>query len=202
MDSIDPPPAAVPLTPPTAPGVAEAPKSVWPTVLGIVCIVFGVGGLLMGLWGVVAPFLFSQFAEAMTMDIAPEELEAMRAQMFSGLAISALGLPVAALLLASGIGLVRRRPGAVRLLQWWAGLKIVYTLVAMLAGIWLQQEQIQAQMRAQGPNGPPEAFILAIMIVSLVVGIAWGWALPAFVLAWFARRPIREEVATWRGAPA
>ena len=34
--------------------------------------------------------------------------------------------------------------------------------------------------------------------VSVLFMLAWGWALPAFMLVWFALRKIRAETAAWR----
>jgi len=34
-------------------------------------------------------------------------------------------------------------------------------------------------------------------VVGAVIGIAWGWCLPIFMIIWFMRPKVRRDIATW-----
>ena len=60
-------PESTPLAPPTQPGAIAAPPrpSNWPTVIGIIAIVVGAGGILLNMWGAGMPLLMRWFSWAM-----------------------------------------------------------------------------------------------------------------------------------------
>jgi hypothetical protein len=69
--------------------------------------------------------------------------------------------------------------------------------------------QMQEEFAKQQPQGVSpmstaafeSAFKIGI-VFSFIFGVAWGWALPIVILVWFARRRIRDEMATWGAQPA
>jgi len=40
-------------------------------------------------------------------------------------------------------------------------------------------------------------FYDVMIVVTLVFGLAWGWALPVFLLIWLSRGKIKNDVAGW-----
>jgi hypothetical protein len=191
---------------PTAPPTSVGPlppavnPAVWPTVIGVIAIVFGAFGVLAGLWGVLAPLVMRNFETALPSGVHVSE--AMSGWEEWTLPLSAAATVLAALLLAGGVGLVQLRPWGRRLLMYWAPLKI------MLAGVngilvWhMQAEMLQVQGMAwtsSAPFGPAggNTAVKAFSMVSLALALVWGAALPVFVLIWFARATIREQVAKW-----
>ena len=201
-----PPPAALPAastsepsTPPTRP-TEMVPGSVptsWPTVVGILAIVFGGFGILGGVWGVVSPFVVDRFAE-----MIPSMQEQLMQQLdaWSGWtrAMSITSFLFAGLLLFGGISLVKKRHRAAPILFIWSILKTVL----IFAGVGLQlsiQTQTMDQLTTQLSSVPGGR---AIMVGSVAIGLACGLifqlAGPVFLLVWFRRRVIKEEVATWR----
>ncbi len=187
---------APPLAPPAYPGPAE--RASWPGVVGVICIVFGGLGILGGVWGIIAP-LFNEWLASL---MPPEQQATMEAAAKVNpypVATSLFMLAIAALLLAGGIGLVRRRGGAIGLLRAWAAIKIVWVIVGTFVGLHMTHalmEEMQNQM-GSGPAPGMEAIMTASLVFGVVVGILWGCALPVFVLIWFSRRKIRNEVASW-----
>ena len=110
------------------------------------------------------------------------------------------------MLLVGGIALARRRPWASGTLVAWAVLRIVQAIPAVLVGYFMQMAMFEAMEEAAassggGGGGFPtgmSSIMAAFGIVGLVIGLLIAWALPAFVLIWFARSRIRAEVAEWR----
>ena len=201
-----PPPPGLPSAPqsePSAPPMQPTdvvPGSVptsWPTVLGILAIVFGGFGILGGVWGFVYPLVAGRFAEM----FPPVQAQLMQQlDEWSGwtTAMSIISLMVASLLLFGGMSLVKRRHRAAPILFIWSILKTVL----VFGGVGLQlsmQTQIMDQATAQLQTVPGGK---AIMVGSVAIGLACGLifqlAGPVFLLVWFRRRAIKEEVATWR----
>lgn len=198
----EPPIVATPAAPPTAPApITAAPaKAVWPVVLGTICIVFGVGGLLVNVWGVIANlFLGDFFARLAAPDGSGDAAERMTGHLFASGLLSVLGVAIAGLLLASGIGMIVRRRWSSRTVQLWAVLKIVFSLAALVPALLMQQVQFQSMNT--GPRPIPANYLMIVMVAGLVLGLLWAWALPIFVLLWFRRAAVRSEVANW-GASA
>ena len=67
-----------------------------------------------------------------------------------------------------------------------------------MVGYDMQQAQL-GQMVRQNPGlpGPASGFATIAVFAGLGVSILWGWALPTFMLIWFSRGHIRDEIATW-----
>lgn len=177
--------------------VTESMTSAWPTVLGILAIIFGGFGVLGGVWGIVYPFFAGGVAEM----FPPMQAQMMQQiDEWSGwsMALALISFLFAGLLLYGGISLVRRRQRAASILFIWSILKIVLILVSVGFQLSLQT-QVMDQATAQLPPVPGGR---AIMVGSVAVGVACGaifWlAGPVFLLVWFRRRVIKEEVATWR----
>ena len=118
--------------------------------------------------------------------------------LFASTAIATISFLLAGLLLFGGISLVKKRHRAAPILFIWSILKTV--LVFASIGLQLSmQTQVMDQAAAQLQTVPGGR---AIMGVSIVVGLAGGliFALagPIFLLVWFRRGVIKEEVATWK----
>lgn len=185
--------------PPLLPGQLPAPRTVWPTVLGIIGIVFGSLGALAGAWGTIAPVLMENIPFFRTAGFDP----------FAGVRdwrteLVVINLVTALLGVQLAIGaymLMKRKPAARATLLLWALAKCVIVVAASYVGYQINQAQ-WASMRASGV-GPPvmSGFMTFGSIVGVVFGIGWGWALPAFIVGWFMRPAINHEVATWGGPP-
>jgi hypothetical protein len=187
--SDQPPVTPYPAAPPTQPGalpVAE-PATKWPTVLGIIGIIVGVLGAMSAAWGIVSFSLFPEMMRAMP----PEAVAAMEKMKGLTIALSAVGLPVAVLLLASGIGLVRRRRWSVSTAKIWAALRILVAIAGSVGGVLMQDAMMQGN---PGMAGMPAGFMRTMQMI----GFAWGCGLPVFFLIWLSRAKIKAEVASWR----
>jgi len=193
------PAAETPLAPPTSPRPLAPRPTSWPMFLGLLTILFGIMGLLAMIGGAISAFLTrTMFDPSIQNEAIAMQLKYLPWSVSQYVAGSVLAI----LLLVGGIILIRRRGGARRLLMSWAILKIPLVLASSALGFVIQREMFAAMMKNQ-PSGPPPPAMAAPMmesfaLVGLIIGIAWGLALPLFLLVWFNRPAIRNEMAAWR----
>ena len=187
------PPDAIPPQQPGEIGGAERPAT-WPTVLGVISIVFGSGAGLSGVWGFLAP----QFLEMMADQMPPGQaapLLAMQGWTTWIFISSALTVVIGLILLVAGIDLVRRRARGIKLGRVWAVLKMIFAVVGSCVGLIIQQDQFR-QMSQQ--NLPIGGSVYSVMVVvGVTVGVLWGCAYPVFLLIWFSRAKVKSEYARW-----
>ena len=196
---------AVHVAPPTQAGViaANAALPVWPKVIGIISIVLGAGGMLGNIWSVVAMLMVDTFA-GMAAQFSPGPQ--MSAEMWSGgrsgslLCIYVAMFVLAVLLLAGGIGLVRRRRWAPKVCVGWALGKIAAAFATAAVGYQMQEAQMKMfandpNLAATGMSGGPMG---AMVLVTMVFIVIWLGAYPVFMLVWLSRRGVKEYVASWK----
>ena len=192
-------PPTHPFAPPASPS-----RSAWPTVLGIIAIVFGALSVLGGCWGVVSPFVFKKLIDAIPETAAGDLGEATIPFEITAdwqgwiIAGSLLTTGLAVLLLIAGIGLLKRRRWGVDAAWWWVVLKMIFVVVNAAVAYQMQQD-IYAALGEQQANMPglSAGFYQLGAIAGVTFAVVWGWALPVFVMIWFSRRVIREEVNEW-----
>jgi hypothetical protein len=172
--------------------------SSWPTVIGVIAIVLGALAVLGELAGSAAVFLLDTFPSAVPQARATA-MEAVQQLGFWVVADSLLCMGAAALLVAVGIGLLRRRHWAVRTASVWAWFKIL--LVAADAAVTYPLVKAQCEAAFQqmsGIPGVPARTSELMTFGALALVLVWGWAWPVFLLIWLARREIRAETSAWR----
>ena len=197
--------AGLPLVSPpiTAGTISLAPRPVaWPTVIGIIAIVFGTGGALGGLSGIFTPFLLGMF-KGIQVPGGPD-MFARIGRWAPWIAIlNAFGALIAGALLASGIGLLKRRAWSRKLCVSWAIVKILFAIPMVAVTAAMQHDQMVGMFASIGKSGTPPppglvgAMTTGMIVFTLVFALAWAWALPVFMLVWLSRRPHRELMATW-----
>lgn len=193
-----PAPPVAGVVPPMQPSavVGEAVPSAWPTVLGVLAIILGSLWILGGVWAIVAPIVLrGAFGDFMDQQITWYSIGG--AWRLGLLSVAVLSLATAVLLLIGGIKLARRKPGAATLLAVWSIAMIVLTCANTGMQYALQDEYLkQIAAQTQGVPGG-RTVIKTSMTIGLSCGALIGFSGPVFVLWWFRRRVIREEVATW-----
>ncbi|MCH8881719.1 MAG: hypothetical protein IID34_17775 [Planctomycetes bacterium] len=198
-------PSAQPVAPPTQPGTIAAPQrpANWPKVIGTIAIVFGSGGILVGLWGAASPFGMRLFEWAMEQSqpsaVVDRQVAAMQAWLPWTVGSSLLAVAIAILLLLGGVRLTKRKRSSMRLLKFWAVMQIPVVVIVTIAEMLMQERLFE--IMGQSPGGIPMpfggGFADLMLVVGLVFGLAWGWALPVFLLIWLTRGKIKNEVAGW-----
>ena len=186
-----------PYAPPTQTAGPQLPprQSRWPTVIGIVAIAFAGLGILGGFCGLVG---------TVTMFTVMPDDQAAAAGMPSGWALwivitSLLGLGLTVLLLIFGIGLLQRRPWSAKMCSRWAMVYIIYAVINSFMTYSMQQAQFAAMSQTTQPAPMPAGFEKTVAAFGLVIGLVWACALPVFMLIWFSRAKIKDEVASWGG---
>jgi hypothetical protein len=172
-------------------------ESSWAKVIGIIAIVLGSLGILGGVYGVITPRLLG-FFESLMPPGQDGGFEALEQHAGWTVATSLVGMAVAALLLVGGIGLAKRRPWSLATCRVWSVLKIVL----VVANSAIAYRLVQTQFAAMGQGGlvamPMGAgFGKTMAIIAVVMGPAWGWAFPVFLLIWLGRGKIKAETSGW-----
>jgi hypothetical protein len=188
-------------TPPTIAGpLTTQSETLWPRVIGIIAIVFGGFGLVCSGWGMFGVAI----AKAMLKNVPNqggqvEQIEAMDRMQPWVVGSSLVALFVAILLLVAGIMLVRRRAVARTLCMSWAGIKIIFAIVNTIVSFMMQPGQIQSAppQGAAAITTSMQTMEGPIVIFFQLINLAWALALPVFMLIWFNRTKIKDEVATW-----
>lgn len=156
-----------------APGASAARRTAWPIVLGLVALVSGVLSM---------PVILRDMAAATGSDASPQVagIANMRA---INLAIR-MGL---AIWLAWGsIDLLRRRRTAKKSLQGWAGVRVFLLCVTVIQLVATWFGAVRQTQATTADTLAARAFAIWMAAV-----------LPIFVLVWFGREKIRQEVANW-----
>ncbi len=176
------------------------PPSSWPKVVGIICLVFGIIAAALGLLG------------AATSDVQIRMLEELGtpSDLFDRHMVAVKILPAVAGLLGlvaviGSILLIMRRKAGWSILLLWAGLKIAYALgqapftAAMQKEIMPYQLKMLNQMQANSGKtaAPPVPLIEVATSMAQVFSVLWYCALPIFILIFFLRKKVRDEVDGW-----
>lgn len=193
------------------PPLAQPPKTVWPKSIGIIAIVFGIGGLFQGVMAPLSLFLTRQQLDTAIKQGADqgrvdEYLAELTIQSYINLGIFvALGL----ILLTGGILLMKQRRIASPLLQTWGILKILaggFVLFRMTAlttkqmAIIMEATMAAALKGRAGGGGELEMvnqFTTYAMWAGLGFGFIWLAILPVFFIIWFNRRKVIDQVQAW-----
>ena len=190
-----PPPYPYPSQPPTEAGplMTEPEPSKWPTVIGVIAIVFGAIGVLGGFCGMLSPRMV-----AMMPPDANTGADYVRE--WSGWIIfsSLVGLAFSGVLLAIGIGLLKRRFWSRAWAIRWSVVYMAFALVNLIFNFFMQQGQYEQMMQQNNmPTGAAQGMQVASGF-AVCFGLVWAWALPIFLLIWMSREKIKAEIATWQ----
>jgi hypothetical protein len=191
--------ADLPPAPPTVAGPLGRPprRIVWPTAIGIIAIVFGSIGILWSLYNASVPWMMSSWTVYTPGTTTFDPLAAMRHWAPWMSVVHGIGVPVAGMLLAGGIGLLLRRTWSATVLVAWAIVKIPVAVAVTFVSVCVQQEQMSG-MAGQPGGAVGVAFINGFAWFFAILTLAWYWALPVFMLIWFAHAVVRQGVESWR----
>lgn len=186
-------------TPPQVPGALPGPKrqTSWPVTFGVGAIVFGAGGALLTL---PSGCMGGMVSTLMPAGAGGEDAAAVVRSAAGWLTVASLVSAVLSIWLAvAGIGLCQRRAWSVRLLWAWSVLNLGTSVLAAV-GAYILCRQMMDQMVAHRRDlmlsvSTADAASVSRTVAAAVLVV--GWSSPVFLLIWFARRSIREEVAGW-----
>ena len=185
------------------PELPTASQTIWHKVLGIICIIFGAGAALYAIGSTIGQKTMAKFSEQQ-MEITGADPAAYRALMdeWSGplMIMGAASAIVALVLLAGGILLLMKKRKSATVIKSWAGLKIL--LLAATIPVMASFQKANTEIAFSGALAGEGAEFAAAgarigLVVGIAVGVVWGLVLPTFVLIWFSRKKIKEQVAFW-----
>ncbi|MDF1739282.1 MAG: hypothetical protein P1U86_08990 [Verrucomicrobiales bacterium] len=187
--------------PPIQGGNVQAPGSKWPTALGVIAIIFGIGGILQA---VIAPFSAAMTKSSMQVfvdqgaDQAQVDDFLVKLQSNSYLS-GGICLVLGVILLVGGIMVLKRKPVSSVTLQAWAVLKILGGGFMIFKSMAIQKTQMEIMFTATGGS---EAEMIGnitkyAMWFGLGFGFLWLIALPVFILIWFNREKIKTQMGEW-----
>ncbi len=197
METNEKTPAEPPMVTPPMEADALPPKaSRWPTVIGVIAIIVASLGLAGGCCGMFSPFISGFFIDmaADSGSVPPEQIAVMRASqppVVWVLFASLIGLGLSVLLLLGGIAIARRRANGATLCKVWSWINIPWAAIAFIISAYFQ---LIVPQDSQQMGSAFQYLGLALGgCFTLVVGIAF----PLFMLYWFAKATIKDEIAAW-----
>lgn len=177
----------------------DRPARQWPTVIGILAILWGGLGCVSGVWSLIADLAGLAPTPGLT---GPLER-----------AVGVLGLLIAGLLVVGGIQLLRRKPAGVQLIRAWVPLSLIVGLIGVgllyrnrdafeAAAEEALERQAEEASKRSGQAAPeiPRQMITFMWGSSVACG-GLGALVPPMVAAFFVLgRRGREAMAEWSSA--
>ncbi|UCD76346.1 MAG: hypothetical protein JSV91_05360 [Phycisphaerales bacterium] len=186
-------PPMVPEAPPTVGAPVIQRQSAWPTVVGVIAIVWAILSYLGACFNLVMPWFLPVYHELVSRSMPPSEIRVLEATVppaewaiITGL----VALILATLLTVGAVRLLKRRQSGATLCNLWAAVSVFW----VFAGLAINSLLMISRGGEELLNSP----MIIGAILGACVGLGIGCALPVFMLIWFSRLAIREEVAEWR----
>ena len=188
--------------PPTA-WQEETRRSSWPTVIGIIGIVIAILALLgsgcMMAMPALTGWMRSAFEDQPEVQKSIDQMLASMGSPGAMVVFAAINLVLAVFLLVGSIKLLKRRRAARSMLMMYAGLEAVRVIVNLVYSMKVQADALAAM--SEGADTPQLQAEEMGQTVGLYIGgcfgLIMGLAMPIFLLIWFMRSPIKNEVAGW-----
>ena len=184
---------SAPFTPPTQAPPPPVRASVWPTVVGIIGIIYASLGLFGTFCGLAFLFILLSYADWLeSFGISEQWMQEMQASMSPvswTVPASVAGLALASLLFVGAVRLLRRQVSGAKLCALWSWIIIPWTIIATVITLVFH-------FNTPAPSGGPGEQIGTAIVT--VIGTVIGLVFPVFVVIWFSRPTIKSQVAQWR----
>ena len=185
----------------------DAPPTKWPTVIGVISIIYASLGLLCGVGGSLMQAMMDVFMGWFGMDVAISGTVKLM-----GVFNAAVALILGVILLTGGINLVKRRRKGVTAHKVWVVLRIIMLVIGICFSVMTIEQQVDFQesmakeqirmARERGvdtsnfPTFNREAKAFQTQI-GIIVGSTLVAIYPLFIGFFLARRKITDEIAEW-----
>ena len=180
-------------TPPTQAPPPPVRASVWPTVVGIIGIIYASLGLFGAFCGLAYPWILPWYVDVLrsfgTSEQEVQEIEASMPPVDWTVLTSVVGLALVILLFVGAVKLLRRQAPGARLCALWSWMIIPWTIIATVITLVFH---FNTPVPSGGPGQQIGTAILTVITAVL------GLVLPVFMVIWFARPTIKSQVAQWR----
>lgn len=189
------------MAPPVESSFIDETPSKWPTVIGVISIVLASLGLLCGCagyfqvplqrWG-----LKMQSQSGQPDPLAEAQIKIAEQYQMLTIILLTIGMVITLWLLVASIALVRRRRSARGQMIGWAVASILMLAINVVFQVLMFQATAD-ELRQMGEAQSIGRLWIGVAITAFFV-LVFGLALQLFVLIWFSRRKVREEMASWR----
>ena len=188
-------------------------RASWPTVIGVLCLLYALLGLVSNGCG-----LFWQQGQRVIFSMSGvQDVEIPSDIATMSMIGSIIGMALVLLLLVGAFGLMRRKRSSLKLLRAWVVLQVVLAIAGVVVGFLMidsnieYQQQIsnavrdmmvdQGQDASAFPQQSKEEMRTGA-IFGLVIGTPLQMAFPVVIGLLLTRRRWREEAASWEEAVA
>lgn len=136
-------------------GAPPAKRSTWPTVLGVLGIIFGSLGVLMNLCGFFVGIFIKSMLASLSGDMSPEEMARITTVIPDGMYVvigSVIGVVLAVLLLVGSISLLKRRASCRMMLNSYVVLGLLWLVSSFtwnVAVVYPEMMEKQAKQNQQ-----------------------------------------------------
>jgi len=192
------------LNPPTEQGDMPEQESTWPKTIGVISLIYAIGGLLCQVIGGVMVVASEWLAGLQGIDIElPVLLKLMQGAML--VVVFVIGI----VMLVGSIKLLQRKQSGTSLLKKWVILRLVMVLVGMVLAVLTLPAQVEMQKSIQkqtneirreaGMSGEKidEEKIQFKIVLTAVIFSGVFTIYPLFLGFYLSRKKITEEVNTW-----
>lgn len=180
-----------------------AESSAWPTVIGVICLFYALLGLVTnGCTMLMVPFQETLFRAG-----GMEGVEVPRQIAIATLVGGGLGMAGVLVLVIGAVSLLRRGKRAIRLLQVWVVLQVLFAVQGVVVGyllldmnIELQQSIMEAVERSAGNASIPSPTIEEMRsgaITNLVILTGVSMIFPVVIGLLMTRKSWVEESRSW-----
>lgn len=198
------------MTPPVEAGPhhSDPEATRWPTVIGIISLVYACGGLLCGL-GYGISILLTEWM----MSLGGMKVDTPPVIKVTGFAMSVLMIAIGVVMLFGAVNILRRRQAGVKLLKLWALLRVALIVLGIVVAMLTAPAQVAFQrsiadateqrLRDSGqaaaipPPKTDEEIWRQIMVMSGVMSAVMA-IYPIFIMFYLSRRKITNETLEWR----
>ncbi|NNF44719.1 MAG: hypothetical protein HKO59_12035 [Phycisphaerales bacterium] len=178
----------------------------WPTAIGVISIIYALGGMLCQVGAAVSSLASSWLMKLGGMDVTvPAVLKVI------GSVTAVVMFFVGLMLLIGGIRVLRRRASGIPLLRRWAVVRIVLLLIGVVVGIVLMPAQLDMQRSIQEATNErlreagaadrvtefDEDKTWRNLVITTGVTAAVASIYPLFLAFYLSRGKIADEVQHW-----
>ncbi len=184
----------------------DPPDTKWPKVIGIISLIYALGGLLCQLGAGTASFMTEFLMGMGGMDVTmPMVLKVI------GAVTALLGFLVGLVLLFGAINLLRRKRSSIAQHKRWAVLRLILIVVALLVNVVFMNANIEFQRASQDAvnrmmieNGQAQAvqefdengaWTKTVIMQGVFAGVFSAY--PLFIGFYLSRKKIADEVDQW-----
>ncbi|MEE9131472.1 MAG: hypothetical protein V3T84_15755 [Phycisphaerales bacterium] len=181
----------------------------WPKVIGVISLLYALGGMLCQIGGVMSLYLTKWLARLGGFELDMEISASLKAVQIG---LAALVFCVGILMFVGAVNLLRRRRSGPSLLRAWSVIRLVLIVVGLGTAIMLVPAQVELQrsvldqqndrlrevgMASRVKEKTDDELRQAAIRNGVIVSGVFA-AYPFFLGLWLSRRKVTEEVQHWK----